>query len=85
MTEGSPYRKWLDKKQYVRIEPNTGLPELIRIEPVITEEGEFIPDKVKIFMDEEMSVVDREDADKFIVNSGCVPMEMLQKGRSKVN
>ncbi len=82
----TPSRKWLDKKKYVRVDPHTGLPQLIRVEPVVTELGEFIPEKVKVFFDEEMEIMDRDSAEVLIESIGCTPLEITaQHKQNKVN
>jgi hypothetical protein len=78
-----PTRKWLDKKQYMRVEPRSGLPQLIRIEPMVTDDGQFIPGKVVVFLDDKKTIVDREDAEEFIAESNCILME--GRGHQKVN
>lgn len=81
-----PPRKWLDKKKYVRVDPHTGLPQLIRVEPVITESGEFIPEKVKVFFDEELEILDRDSAEVLIESMDCTPLEVTaQHKQNKVN
>jgi hypothetical protein len=78
-------RKWSSKKQYVRIESHSGLPQLIRIEPAVTEEGRIIPNKVALFIDDDMTIVSRESAEEFINEMNCVPIEKLQQGPPKAN
>jgi hypothetical protein len=74
-----PPRKWLDKKQYVRVDPKTGQPQLIRVEPVMTPDGRFIADKVAVFVDSEMTIVSREMADEFISTLDCAPLESVNR------
>lgn len=69
-----PPKKWLDKKKYFRVDPETGQPQLIRVEPVI-EGGEFNPDNVNIFIDETHMVMGREAADNYLESMGVTPME----------
>lgn len=81
-----PPRKWLDKKQYVRVDPTTGLPQLVRVEPVITDTGEFVPEHVNVFVDDTVMVMDRDAADDYIINTGCVPLEITAQWKhQKVN
>jgi hypothetical protein len=74
-----PPIKWLDKKQYVRVDPKTGLPQLIRVEPVATSDGQFVLDKVAVFVDSEMTIVNREAAEEFIRNLDCTPLEDVER------
>lgn len=83
MIEDEVPRKWLDKKQYVRIDPSTGSPQLIRVEPVVTESGELVPDRVAVFVDDDMTLVERRAAEKFIQELDCIPMEKLQRGQKE--
>ena len=71
-----PPRKWLDKKQYVRVDPQTGKPQLIRIEPIITSEGEFLPDRVMFFVDDEMRIMERDDAEALLDLLDCSSLEI---------
>jgi len=68
-------RKLLDKKAYVRLEPETGVPQLVRVEPNIAEDGELDLDTVVVTIDESVMVMEREVADMFIASNGCVPLE----------
>jgi len=71
----APPRKWLDKKKYVRVDPGSGQPQLIRVEPIVTEDGEFLPDKVLVFIDEDMQVMPRDAAETLIETLNCSPLE----------
>jgi hypothetical protein len=79
--DGLPSIKWLDKKSYVRIDPLTGLPQLIRIEPVVTEDGQVIPERVLLFIDSDMSVVGRGQAERLVDSMNCTPLETVQPKR----
>jgi hypothetical protein len=71
----TPPRKWLDKKQFVRVDPITGLPQLIRMEPIL--EGEFLTSNVTIYVDDSTTMVmDREAAEIFIESMDCTPLEI---------
>lgn len=68
-------RKLLDKKAYVRLDPETGIPQLIRIEPV-TEDGEFLPEVVAVTIDNEAVMqMEREAVGAFIEQQNCIPLE----------
>lgn len=74
MSSDEVSRKWLDNKQYMRLEPSSGLPQLIRMEPLITEDGQFIPDRVLLYIDDHMTIVDREEAERRISTMNCTPL-----------
>ena len=60
-------RKLLDKKMYTRINLSTGEFELLRWEPMITENGELIPESVMLFVDENQPLMmEREAAEHYI-------------------
>ena len=71
-------RKLLDKKVYVRVEPETGEPQLVRVEPNLSEKGEVLLDSVVVTIDEGVQVVmDREMVRMFLEDHGCVLLEEL--------
>jgi len=73
-------RKWLDKKQYVRSDPETGLPVLVRVNPHFTDMHEFHPEVVEVVVDDgPIMMMDRDDAEMYIATTGCVPMETFAK------
>jgi hypothetical protein len=77
-TDGHPNfpRKLLDKKAYVRLDPDTGLPQLIRVEPNVAEDGELLLDTVKVTIDDDTVIVmEREVASMFLEAHSCVPLE----------
>jgi len=76
--------KWLDKKHYIRIDPKTGKPQLVRVEPFITEGQEFIPYQVKVFVDDTQELVmGREEAEMYIAMTGCSPLEVAAQWKHK--
>lgn len=70
-------RKLLDKKSYVRLDPETALPQLVRVEPNVDEQtGELDLDTVKVTIDDSTEMImEREVAEMFIETNGCVPLE----------
>ena len=69
-------RKLLDKKAYVRLDPESGEPQLVRVEPNVAEDGELLLDTVVVTIDDGMQMVmEREVATAFIETHGCVPLE----------
>jgi hypothetical protein len=73
-------RKWLDKKQYVRIDPKTGNPQLIRVEPHFSETNEFMVDVVEIYVDDGIRLLlGRDESNMYLEDTGCVPMDVFAK------
>lgn len=81
--ESSPPKKWLDTKQYVRVDSLTGIPQLIRIEPIVTNEGQFLPDRVLVFIDEDSEIMGREEAEILIGTLDCYPLELVANWKHK--
>lgn len=78
-------RKWLDKKQYVRIDPKTGEEQLIRVEPHVTDANEFIPDVVQVIVDNEATVLmGRNDVEVYLAETGCIPMEIVARYKHRI-
>jgi hypothetical protein len=81
-------RKWLDKRQYARMDPTTGLPQLVRVEPhFVAGTQEFIPNVVDIFVDDgPIMTMERDAAEAYIEDTGCVPMGVFAKHKQgKIN
>jgi hypothetical protein len=73
-------RKWFDKKQYARVDPKTGEPQLVRVDPHITDANEFVPNVVDITIDDGVTMVmDRDAAEEYLENTCCVPMAIFAK------
>jgi len=69
-------RKLLDKKHYVRVDDKTGEPQLVRVEPMVTEAGELVPESVLVYVDDgEPQVMERIAALAYLERQGCVPVE----------
>lgn len=61
--------KLMDSKTYLRMNAKDGLPEVIRIEPVLALDGELIPHAVYLRIDEsEPILMDRSMSDVFVMN-----------------
>jgi hypothetical protein len=88
ITGGDPEfpRKMLDKKSYVRVDPATGEPQLIRVEPMVSN-GELIMDTVIVTIDDGPTMVmEREAADNYIASQDCCPLEITAQWKHrKVN
>jgi len=80
-------KKLLDKKNYVRVDEKTGKPQLVRIEPMVTESGELIPETVMVYVDnDEPQVMERLAAFAYAETQGCVPLEQVSQWKHrKVN
>src|SRR5271170_4106543 len=79
-------RKLLDKKCYVRIDPESGEPQLVRVEPNVSEEGDFSFDTVAVTIDDGMKMImSREVADAFIESHGCVLLEEFSDWKRNTN
>ncbi len=69
-------RKLLDKKLFVRYDPVTGTPQLIRVEPLI-EHGVPLLDTVVIYIDDTTEMtMERDAAATYIESLNCVPLEI---------
>jgi hypothetical protein len=77
-------RKLLDKKAFVRIDPDSGVPQLIRVEPNLLD-GELLVDTVLVTIDEHPEVImDRQIAETvFSEPNGCVPLEGFSDWKRK--
>jgi hypothetical protein len=77
-------KKWLDKKQYIRVDPVTGKPELIRVEPMVTEAGELIAHSVLVYVDNNSPMaMDREQIEAYLATLNCVPVEDVSQYKHK--
>lgn len=79
---GVPVKFW-DTHHWVRIGPD-GLPQLIRVEPLITDEGQVILQNVVLTVDEqEPQIVDRVAALKMLSTADCEPLESMTQWKHK--
>jgi hypothetical protein len=77
-------RKLLDKKSYVRVDPETGEPQLIRVEPMISGDGELIIDTVVVTIDNgPQMVMEREAAENYIESQDCSPLEITAQWKHR--
>lgn len=74
-TFGVP-RKLFDEKRYVRVDTASGAPQLVRLVPILSEDGqELLSENVRVFVDDMMEMLmDREAAEEWIRAAGCVPL-----------
>ena len=78
-------QKWLDKKQYIRLDPKTGEEQLVRVEPHVTDANEFIPDVVQITVDNEATMLmGRDDVEAYLAETSCVPIEIVAKWKHRI-
>ena len=77
-------RKLLDKKAFVRIDPDSGVPQLIRVEPNVSD-GELSFDTVLVTVDDGPQIImEREIAQQvFSDTNGCVPLEGFSDWKRK--
>jgi hypothetical protein len=76
--------KWLDGKEYVRIDPQNGQPQLIRIEPMMSDDGHLIPHSVTVYIDNDAPVImDRMAAEALVESSGCTPLEVTAQWKHR--
>jgi hypothetical protein len=69
-------KKLLDKKSFVRYDTETGLPVLIRVEPLI-EHGVPLLDTVIVYIDDTTEMImERDAAAVYIESLNCVPLEI---------
>jgi len=69
-------KKLLDKKQFVRYDPETGTPQLIRVEPLV-EHGVPLLDTVIVYIDDKTEMImERDAAATYIESLNCVPLEI---------
>lgn len=77
-------RKLLDKKQFVRYDPETGTPQLIRMEPLL-ENGVPSLEAVVVFIDDKTEMVmEREAAANYIESLNCVPLEINAQWKHRI-
>jgi hypothetical protein len=81
--EEGPPRKWLDKKQFVRVDPATGLPQLVRVEPVVAANGELDPDSVHVYIDDRAARMERKAAELYVASLNCTPLEIAANWKHK--
>jgi len=78
-------RKLLDKKAFVRIDPDSGEPQLIRVEPHFSEEKALQLETVLVTIDDGPQIImEREIAQQvFSEGNGCVPLEEFSDWKRK--
>jgi hypothetical protein len=76
-------RKMLDKKSYVRVDPATGEPQLIRVEPMVNN-GELDIGTVTVTIDDgPMMIMEREAAENYIASQNCSPLEITAQWKHR--
>lgn len=74
--------KLADTKSYVTIDP-TGVPQLIRIEPMFSPSGELIPQSVYLYVDDASTMIDRGTAEAYVSSVPCVPLETVSQHKHR--
>jgi len=67
-------------KTYMRMGPD-GMPQLVRMEPMITADNAFIAGMVRVYVDEQQAptIFTREAAYMMLDNTNCVPIEEVMR------
>ena len=78
--------KYLDTHYWVRVSAD-GTPQLIRVDPMVTDEGDIIPQNVVLTIDEGTpQIMDRDAAEQMLNVANCERLEkMLQWKHNIVN
>ena len=76
--------KWLDTHLWVRMGQNK-LPQIIRVEPMVTDAGELIPQNIVMFIDEVgPTIMDRCAANQMLSTPNCIPLEYMTQWKHKI-
>lgn len=68
-------RKLFDRRQYVRVDGASGMPQLVRLEPIMSEDGLLVSENVTILVDDRVEMImERGAAEEWIRSTGCVPL-----------
>ena len=78
--------KYLDTHYWVRVSAS-GEPQLIRVDPMVNDNGDLIPQNVVLTIDEgQPQIMDRDAAEAMLNVANCEPLEkMLQWKHNVVN
>lgn len=59
--------------------------QIIRVEPMVTDEGQLVPQNVLLFIDEgSPTIMDRMAAEQMLSTSNCEPLERMLNWRHKI-
>jgi hypothetical protein len=76
--------KYMDTHLWIRLGKD-GKPQLIRVEPMVTDEGQLIPQNVVLFIDEAPpQIVDRDAAEQMLSTPNCEPLEHMLQWKHKI-
>jgi hypothetical protein len=83
--EGSGFpAKYMDTHMWIRRGAD-GVPQIIRVEPMVTDEGQLIPQNVVLFIDEAgPTIMDRDAADMMLSTPNCVPLEKILQWKHRI-
>lgn len=74
--QGFP-KKWAETHIWVR-DMSDGDPQIIRVEPFVNSEGEFMPHNVRLYIDEKPpTIMARCAAENMLAAQNCVPIEYM--------
>ena len=78
-------RKLLDKKYFVRMDHDTGEPQLLRMEPMISDDGELLAETVLVTIDNgQPTVMERSAAESYLVSQKWEPLERFAKYKHRL-
>lgn len=70
-------KKWVETHLWIR-DVADGDPQVIRVEPFVTDEGEFMPQNVRLYVDEKPpTIMARCAAEHMLAAQNCVPVEVI--------
>jgi hypothetical protein len=76
--------KFMDTHLWIRLGAD-GVPQIIRVEPMVTDEGQLIPQNVVLFIDEAgPTIMDRDAADMMLSTPNCVPLEKMLQWKHRI-
>jgi hypothetical protein len=74
-----PEKLW-EVKTFMRM-GSDGQPQIVRVEPMITADNTFVPDMVRVYIDDQQhpTVFTRNAADIMLTNTDCKPLEEVMR------
>ncbi len=76
--------KFMDTHLWIRLGAD-GNPQIIRVEPMVTDEGQLIPQNVVLTIDECPSqIMDRNAVDMMLSTPNCVPLEKMLQWKHRI-
>lgn len=76
--------KFMDTHMWIRMGAN-GDPQIIRVEPMVTDDGQLIPQNVVLTIDEGApQIMDRDAADQMLSTPNCAPLERMLQWKHRI-